>query len=117
MLIRMFLQHRGIISGEDSYKRVLESLYFPDIHARQEGIGEAHKQTFEWVFDKPSGGFRPWCRFVDWLEKGYGTYWISGKTGSGKSTLMNYICQDLRTEIALRVWSGINEFFMPNIFF
>ena len=111
------VQHRETIAAEESYERLLESLYFPDIHARQEGIDEAHKQTFEWIFDKSGNEIRPWHPFIDWLENGRGTYWISGKAGSGKSTLMNLICQDPRTNAALRIWSGTNEFFMPNFFF
>ncbi len=111
------VQHREMIAADESYKNLLESLYFPDIHARQEGIEEAHKQTFEWIFDKPGNGIRPWHPFIDWLENGHGTYWISGKAGSGKSTLMSLICQDSRTEAALKIWSGPSEIFMPKYFF
>ena len=106
-----------MIAAEDAHKRLLESLYFPDIRSRQEGIEQVHRQTFEWIFEKAGNQSRPWHHFVDWLEKGHGTYWISGKAGAGKSTLMNFICQDPRTEGALRVWSGINEVFIPKFFF
>ncbi|CAD6575193.1 MAG: hypothetical protein ASARMPRED_007126 [Alectoria sarmentosa] len=112
-----FVKYHQRIAAEDFHKRLLESLYFPDIHARQEGIVEAHKQTFEWIFDKPCSEVRPWYHFIEWLQTGRGTYWISGKAGSGKSTLMNFICQDPRTEAALRVWSGTSEIFMPKFFF
>ena len=110
-------QHREILAAEDSYKRLLESLYFPDIHARQEGIEEAHRQTYEWIFRNPGDKHRPWHSFIDWLEHGHGTYWVSGKAGSGKSTLMNFLCHDPRTKTALENWSGINEIFMPAFFF
>ena len=111
------MQHREKIATEESYKRLLESLYFPDIHAREEGIDEAHKQTFEWIFDEPGNEVTPWHHFVGWLEEGHGTYWISGKAGSGKSTLMNFICHDPRTEAALKIWSETDEVLMPNFFF
>lgn len=111
------MQHREKIATEESHKRLLESLYFPDMHAREEGIDEAHKHTFEWIFDKPGNEVRPWHNFVDWLQKGHGAYWISGKAGSGKSTLMNFVCHDPRTEAALKIWSGTNEIFTPNFFF
>ena len=87
------------------------------MHAREEGIKEAHKHTFEWILEKPGDEVRPWHQFIDWLEEGHGTYWISGKAGSGKSTLMNFICHDPRTEAALKIWSGTNQIFMPNFFF
>ena len=54
---------------------------------------------------------------MHWLESGQGIYWISGKAGSGKSTLMNFICQDLRINAALKIWSGTNEVFSPKFFF
>ena len=111
------LQHRELIAAEVSHQRLLESLYFAEILSRQEGIAQAHKKTFEWIFDKAGNQDRPWYHFVDWLEKGHGTYWISGKAGAGKSTLMSFICQDSRTEVALGVWCGINEVFIPNFFF
>lgn len=47
-----WLQHRDQMAADEFYKRFLGSLYFPDIHARQEEIAEAHKQTFEWIFHK-----------------------------------------------------------------
>ena len=60
---------------------------------------------------------QPWHDFMRWLESGHGTYWISGKAGSGKSTLMNLICQDPRTDAALRVWSGTSEVLLLKFFF
>ena len=111
------MKHRGIIATEEAYRRLHERLYFPAMHDRDQGIDKAHKQTFEWIFDKTGNELRPWHHFIDWLEKGHGTYWISGKAGSGKSTLMNFICHDPRTDAALRIWSGIDEIFMPSFFF
>ena len=36
---------------------------------------------------------RPWDNFEEWLRSDDGhPYWLSGKPGSGKSTLMKYIC-------------------------
>lgn len=35
---------------------------------------------------------RPWDSFEEWLSSdGYDPYWLSGKPGSGKSTLMKYV--------------------------
>lgn len=105
------------MAADDFYKRFLESLFFPHIHARQEDIAEAHKKTFEWIFDKSIIEAHPWHNFIHWLESGHGTYWICGKAGSGKSTPMNFICQDPRTKAALMVWSGTDKIFMPKFFF
>ena len=69
----------------------LESLKFPSIAEREEDIKKAHPRTFEWLFeeaDERAASGRPFT-ILEWLEVGVGTYWVSGKAGSGKSTLMN----------------------------
>jgi len=43
---------------------------------------------------------------LDWISSGAGTFHISGKLGSGKSTLMKYLCDHKRTSELLRQWAG-----------
>ena len=59
--------------------------------ARHEKIAEAHQKTYEWAYDNPD------ANLVDWLERGNGLFWINGKAGSGKSTLMKFLSDDPRT--------------------
>ena len=108
--------HQKMLSEKESSQRLLNSLHFPDIHCRQEQIADAHYETFQWIFDASPSAIRPWDNFVEWLENGEGTYWINGKLGSGKSTLMSYICQDARTSAALAKWGGIGVI-TPRFFF
>ena len=103
--------------AEDLRKRILDSLYFPEINVRQEDIKKAHKKTFEWIYDETGADLGPWSNFTQWLEEGQATYWISGKAGSGKSTLMNMMYQDQRTINALKVWAGAAELLTPTFFF
>ena len=114
-----FQQNRRDLAHKQCYKRLLKSLWYPEIHTRQERVGEAHQNTFQWIYEP--GGFdqstRRWNSFVQWLKEGSGIYWINGKAGSGKSTLMNYICQDDRTTNLLRTWSGTQGLFTPTFFF
>ena len=112
-------QNRDEQAYEQCRREVLKSLWFPEIYRRQETVGEAHRKTFEWIFE-PDGledSARRWHSFVQWLEQGDGIYWINGKPGSGKSTLINYICQDSRVSELLRVWSGPKEVFILKFFF
>jgi hypothetical protein len=69
----------------------LGQLEFPDMNERYDELVEAHKQTFRWIYERPE------LKFVDWLKAGKGIYWIAGKAGCGKSTLMKFLFEDHRT--------------------
>lgn len=56
-------------------------------------IEDKASRTFEWIFDSDK------APFVDWLEgENQSLFWINGKPGCGKSTLMRCIAKDDRTE-------------------
>jgi hypothetical protein len=55
--------------------------------------------------------------FVDWLEHGEGIFHIAGKPGSGKSTLMKYLCRHHQTEQHLRLWAGNDALVLAKFFF
>ena len=114
---KTFEQHNLGLGNGVYQRRILESLYFSEVHARQEEIIDAHKETFQWVFEQAESRPRPWDSFAEWLESGSRTYWISGKAGSGKSTLMNYICQHPRTQQCLKSWSAGRAIVTPKFFF
>jgi hypothetical protein len=82
---------------------ILDALHFRGIHQRQESIPIAHKHTFDWVLEPTHGN--AWDSLLDWLEKGSGCYWVSGKAGSGKSSLVKFLLSDKRLHDALRKWS------------
>ena len=84
---------------------VLESLFFPDIKARQETVPGASKSTFEWIFDENKTALGSWNNFVNWLRNENGLYWIHGKPGAGKSTLMSFIFDHSQTKNELRHWT------------
>jgi hypothetical protein len=68
--------------------RILFGLRFPDMDNRYEAIPEAHAKTFRWIFEPPSPG-QDWADVSQWLQgKDTPIYWITGKPGAGKSTLM-----------------------------
>ncbi|KAG9231323.1 hypothetical protein BJ875DRAFT_341900, partial [Amylocarpus encephaloides] len=92
--------------------RILKSLHFKQLKERQSEVREAHKNTFEWIFDVTSG-----INFALWLEGENGIYWIAGKPGSGKSTLMKFLLNDKRTIRLLQRWSGQRELVLGNHFF
>lgn len=65
---------------------ILERLRFDEIDHRRRNIRMAHKQTLSWLFGDEKQ--RSPATLDDWLVSDDDLYWISGKPGSGKSTLM-----------------------------
>jgi hypothetical protein len=55
---------------------------------RYNEILKQHQETFRWLW-KPIHNVGP--GFIEWLADGQGTFWISGKPGSGKSALFAII--------------------------
>ena len=111
-----FREYKRRLAEREQHTRLLDSLWFAEIDIRQENIADAHKKTFGWIFDQSGRAVLPWNNFVAWLENGEGIYWISGKAGSGKSTLMNFLCRDERTKEALKMWSGSKDILMAQFF-
>lgn len=112
-----FQQHISLQDIKEYRKRLLDSLWFRELYSREERIADAHRKTFEWIFDRSGQRVGPWDNFIQWLENGKETYWINGKAGSGKSTLMSFLCDDARTKHSLRIWSGSKILLMPRFYF
>ena len=107
------------IEGE-TYSRqlqVIESLRFEMIFERPKRIVEAYPTTFEWLFAERSPVGLPGVSMLQWLEARNGIYWVSGKAGSGKSTLMKFLFNDKRTRKALRKWAGKKRLIVASYFF
>lgn len=93
---------------------IVHSLYFDSLIVRHESIQGAHRKTFEWLLrsrGKRPGRDRscPQATLLEWLQSGSGMYWVSGKPGSGKSTLMKFIADHQETQKALDRWAGPSE--------
>lgn len=115
-------------------ERLLQSLKFPGFNERRNQISEAHESTFNWIFvgdDGPSQedstgsdlddsdweesdledvdladpSEASWDLFSNWLSSTEGIYWISGKPGSGKTTLVKYVLDHPKTAACLDIWS------------
>lgn len=72
----------------------LERLRYPGMQDREQRIAKAHEKTFQWIWEGCIPSEQRWSSFTDWLESDSRLYWITGKAGAGKSTLMKFICQD-----------------------
>ena len=89
-------------------REIVQRLGFQGMSDRQSEVKEAHQATFEWTFSPSEQRPSP-MHFAEWLRNGDGIFWISGRPGSGKSTLMKYIYRDSRTTGLLTEWAGKSE--------
>lgn len=85
------------------------SLFFDSMGNREAQIPERYARTFEWVFKEPrrseEGQFL-WHSFPKWLEEDSDQiYWVTGKPGAGKSTLIKFIAHDARLHRHLSQWT------------
>lgn len=111
-------------SEADERKRasqlLLDSLYYEQMSDRQETVAKAHAATFRWVLDRKHAPEVPWTNFATWLlgsGRKEGPYWITGKPGSGKSTLMRFLLGDNRTRRCLRRWAKSDPLIVASCFF
>lgn len=95
--------------------KVLEALHFKAIWSRGYQIQPAHAETFQWIY---SNSPKRRLKFRQWLETRNHVFWIYGKPGSGKSTLMKYLFYNEETKIILqRHWAGQNRLVLAKLFF
>jgi len=88
-------------------RAILEQLYFPSMEQRERAISNPGEGIFQWVLDvaadmatrredvfevsgrKKRANTR--YKLLEWLRFGTGVLYVSGKAGSGKSTLIKYL--------------------------
>ncbi|OJD39079.1 small s protein [Diplodia corticola] len=94
-----------------AHQRLLRSLHHPSLATRHAAIPDAQAHTFEWVFSappsSPNSSPNPPTTFPAWLAHPHPTapFWIAGKPGSGKSTLMKFLHNHPQTAAGLRAWA------------
>lgn len=93
--------YQTISNAQATYQAlsVLDTLYFPELPARQQAIPASYRDTYGWIYDNTLSPF------AEWLAYGTHFFWVNGKAGSGKSTLMKFLATDRRTRHALRSWA------------
>ncbi|KAK8251215.1 hypothetical protein IWZ00DRAFT_487733 [Phyllosticta capitalensis] len=90
---------------------ILKLLRYADYSNRYHDITEAHQRTFQWIFDNPEH------QFTHWLEQQSGIYWITGKPGSGKSTLVKFIVEHDQTREKLLTWASQQDLIVAQHYF
>lgn len=106
------------LSGSDMTREheIVSSLPYEHHLDRYQPITPAHKKTFSWVFH-PANTSSEGKRLVQWLRHGQGVFWITGKPGSGMSTMMKFLCDDFQTITALKEWAGSKRLAIASHYF
>lgn len=83
----------GDTMSDDQRERLLNTLRFDQIDARQMSLKAAQGKTCRWMLQAH--------RYKEWLasgklEKHSGFLWIKGKPGSGKSIMMKFLFQEAK---------------------
>jgi len=110
------LRSASINGHEVIEDEILNDLQFRVMDLREAEIHENHVRTFDWVYsssepDDDASNLRAW------LLHGNGIFWVEGKPGSGKSTLMKMIRASGKTRKLLLEWAGPNQLHTGAYFF
>lgn len=101
--------------SQRQFDQFLESLWFSDMNLRTNDISASFPGTFQWMFNGTAK--RPWSSFTEWLKSSDRIYWVQGKAGSGKTTLMKFIANDPRTRDLLKHSSPNNTTLIVSFYF
>jgi hypothetical protein len=115
----------------DVHHEILGTLRYPDMLVRQQEISPPVPGTYEWVFtgESPyqndpdidkyllSADLERREKLLHWFSTDESLFWINGKPGSGKSSLMSFLANDERTLQALDSWSGQRSVHIIKFFF
>jgi hypothetical protein len=107
-------------SNYSAEQMILSKLHFTRLEDRYLSISSAHRNTLSWLFetDDTHGQRNGSTTFATWLQSEDDLYWISGRPGSGKSTLMKFLCEHPLTAKLLEIWAEgeviVAEYFFWN---
>jgi hypothetical protein len=102
-------------------QKILSRLRFVRLEDRYRLISPAYRNTLAWLFgDTGLQGqhqVNDPSTFVQWLYSDNNLYWISGRPGPGKSTLMKFLCHHQRTKEHLATWAANHQVVIAEYFF
>lgn len=100
---------------------VLMSLRFRDMRSRESNIHDAYKNTCNWVVETNHSDQETVQTEIPlinrWLSSGKGVFWLAGKAGSGKSTLMKHVTRQTNLEKLLGRWTYKRKIVICSFFF
>jgi len=100
-------------------KRILRRLWYRVMDDRRDSVADAHYKTLRWALEPPDPDSER-ADLGEWFRLGSGVFWLSGKPGSGKSTLVKYLYRHPKTKSFLQKWAKeyaltLASFFLWNL--
>jgi NACHT domain-containing protein len=102
---------------EEQAARIKETIWFSAIQRRHGAIQAAHRSTFEWIFEGQQTTPESNTTLVEWMAAPRGLYWVSGRAGTGKSSLMRFLDDDPRTRPLFQEWAGTRPLRLASFYF
>jgi len=100
-------------------RHIRKSLAFADMLDRWERIEPAHTATLRWFMEDQSTAsassemtpkkLTARTRYIQWLRSDAAIFHLAGKLGSGKSTLMKFLFEHMRTKAELEKWASMSR--------
>ena len=134
VLLRLVKKLHSTLVNTSFLERVLAQLWFPSLDARQDNVRDATDGTFEWILDEKQTS-RPSNQMYNellkrenerenarsslesWLRADSSIFHISGKAGSGKSTLVKYVAHHDNTQQELKKWAASKSLVKSSFYF
>lgn len=109
-----------LFPGQDAFNpdkvatSIIEWLRFDYIGSREASILDPYAETYTWALSPPhraESGKPRWSDFPQWLatnvdEDANRPFWITGKPGAGKSTMLKFLVGHPDTKKHLVAWAG-----------
>ncbi|GAW21818.1 hypothetical protein ANO14919_113430 [Xylariales sp. No.14919] len=86
--------------------KFLRRLEYPGINDRNCEIPDAHGTSFNWILEPSADSRGNGAKFRHWLLDSRPVYWIRGKAGAGKSTLMKFLLKSFDRVSSLSLFGG-----------
>lgn len=115
---------------------ILSRLYFDSMHQREDSVSDPEGDTFRWIVDIGSESLTESSsesgdqdtlsdaerkdisrEFNLFLRNESGVFFVCGKPGSGKSTLMKFLTQEEKVKQELLTWAGKKRLCLAKFFF
>ncbi|KAL6709776.1 hypothetical protein ACN47E_001205 [Coniothyrium glycines] len=94
---------------------MFKGLWFEELDERVNSVARPMEGTLEWLIGEKqaqAGGLLEWLGNV----RGEGVFWVTGKPGAGKTTLMKHILRNPRVFPYLETWSGLSPGIISGFF-